>query len=122
MLTFGCNGHVVLSQTSEDSALWRKRQNEVTRTFMHAWKGYTSYALGHDELQPVSKSGTDGLGGLGATVIDALDTAMIMGLDNVVQDAGSWIQKELLGRIAAKGQVNPRPPASNSSLTSPYVA
>jgi len=73
---------------------------------MHAWKGYRSYALGYDELHPVSKSGADGLGGLGATVIDALDTAMIMRLDDVVQEAGSWIQKELLGRIAAKGQVS----------------
>jgi len=73
---------------------------------MHAWKGYRSFALGFDELHPVTKSGADGLGGLGATVIDALDTAMIMRLDDVVQEAGSWIQKELLDRIAAKGQVN----------------
>ncbi|KAG0624964.1 hypothetical protein M758_2G017100 [Ceratodon purpureus] len=94
------------STAADDSALWRKRQSEVSGAFRHAWKGYTSYALGYDELQPVSKSGVDGLGGLGATVIDALDTAMIMGLDDVVHDAGSWIQKELLHRIAAKGQVN----------------
>lgn len=98
---------IVLSQTTtEDSALWEKRQLEVSGAFMHAWKGYKSYALGDDELQPVSKSGADGLGGLGATVIDALDTAMIMGLKDVVHDAGTWIQKELLDRIAAKGQVN----------------
>lgn len=116
MLTFGCHGRLLLSQTSEESLLWRKRQSEVSGAFVHAWKGYTSYALGYDELQPVSKSGTDGLGGLGATVIDALDTAMIMGLDDVVEDAGSWIRQELLGRIAAKGQVPHPPTACISSL------
>lgn len=94
-----------MSQTNKNSELWRRRQAEVSGAFIHAWKGYTSYALGYDELQPVSKTGVDGLGGLGATVIDALDTAMIMGLDGVVQDAGSWIQKELLDRISSKGQV-----------------
>lgn len=92
--------------TTEDSAVWEKRQSKVSGAFMHAWKGYRSFALGFDELHPVTKSGADGLGGLGATVIDALDTAMIMGLDDVVQEAGSWIKKELLDRIAAKGQVN----------------
>jgi hypothetical protein len=112
---------VVLSQTSEDSALWGKRQSEVSDAFTHAWKGYTSYALGYDELQPVSRSGSDGLGGLGATVIDALDTAMIMGLDDVVHEAGSWIQKELLDRIAVKGQVTLPLPACNSNLILPCI-
>lgn len=83
---------------------------------MHAWKGYTSYAQGYDELQPVRKAGVDDLGGLGVTVIDALDTAMIMGLKDVVRDAGSWIQKELMGRIAARGQVIYLPPAWSSAL------
>jgi mannosyl-oligosaccharide alpha-1,2-mannosidase len=44
-----------------------------------------------DELQPLSKHGVDCLGGLGATIVDALDTAMIMGLSNIVKDVGSWI-------------------------------
>ncbi|XP_024387299.1 mannosyl-oligosaccharide 1,2-alpha-mannosidase MNS3 [Physcomitrium patens] len=92
--------------TTEDTALWKQRQAEVAGAFVHAWKGYTSYAQGYDELQPVRKAGVDDLGGLGVTVIDALDTAMIMGLKDVVRDAGSWIQKELMGRIAARGQVN----------------
>jgi mannosyl-oligosaccharide alpha-1,2-mannosidase len=51
--------------------------------------------MGFNELQPLSKHGVDGLGGLGAIVIDALDIAMIMGLSIIVKDAGSWIKKEL---------------------------
>lgn len=33
---------------------------------------------------PLSHQGVDGLGGLGATVVDALDTAIIMGADEIV--------------------------------------
>ena len=62
--------------------------------------------MGYDELMPLSRHGVDGLGGLGATVVDALDTAMIMGLDEVVSEAGSWIESHLLDRISQKGQVN----------------
>lgn len=89
----------------QDSALWKQRQSEVRKAFKHAWRGYKQFAMGYDELQPVARVGTDGLGGLGATVIDALDTAMIMGLGDVVEDAGSWIQENLLERMSVKGQV-----------------
>ncbi|KAH0985391.1 hypothetical protein GBA52_012568 [Prunus armeniaca] len=63
---------------------WIARQQDVKKAFIHAWSGYKKYAMGYDELMPVSKRGVDGLGGLGATVVDALDTAMIMGADEVV--------------------------------------
>jgi mannosyl-oligosaccharide alpha-1,2-mannosidase len=60
--------------------------------------------MGFDELQPLSKHGVDGLGGLGATIVDALDTAMIMGLSNIVKDVGLWIKKELLTKLKKKGR------------------
>lgn len=85
---------------------WTTRQESVKNAFIHAWSGYKNYAMGYDELMPLSKRGVDGLGGLGATVVDALDTAMIMKLDDVVFEAGSWIEKHLPERISKKGQVN----------------
>lgn len=85
---------------------WINRQQKVKEAFIHAWSGYKKYAMGYDELMPLSHHGTDGLGGLGATVVDALDTAMIMGIDEVVAEAGSWIEKHLTERISKKGQVN----------------
>lgn len=85
---------------------WKARQQNVKDAFTHAWSGYKKFAMGYDELMPVSRLGVDGLGGLGATVVDALDTAMIMGLDEVVSEAGSWIESHLLDRIRQKGQVN----------------
>ncbi|KAL5771975.1 hypothetical protein ACOSQ2_011899 [Xanthoceras sorbifolium] len=85
---------------------WIDRQQKVKDAFIHAWYGYKKYAMGYDELMPLSQQGTDGLGGLGATVVDALDTAMIMGVDEAVSEAGSWIERHLLDRIHHKGQVN----------------
>lgn len=85
---------------------WVARQQKVKDAFIHAWSGYKAHAMGYDELMPLSHRGVDGLGGLGATVIDALDTAMIMGADEVVYEAGSWIEKHLPQRIEGKGQVN----------------
>lgn len=85
---------------------WIERQEKVKEAFVHAWSGYRKYAMGYDELMPLSQRGTDGLGGLGATVVDALDTAMIMGANEVVSEAGSWIETHLSDRINKKGQIN----------------
>jgi len=52
--------------------------------------------MGFNDLQPLSKHGVDGLGGLGATVVNALDITMIMGLSNIVKDVGSWIKRSCL--------------------------
>ncbi|CDP19259.1 unnamed protein product [Coffea canephora] len=87
-------------------SIWMARQQKVKEAFLHAWSGYKTYAMGYDELMPLSRRGVDGLGGLGATVVDALDTAMIMGVEEVIVDAGSWIEKHLSERISGKGQVN----------------
>lgn len=85
---------------------WKARQQSVKKSFIHAWSGYKKYAMGYDELMPISHRGVDGLGGLGATIVDALDTAMIMGADDVVSEASAWIETELPKRITEKGQVN----------------
>lgn len=85
---------------------WGLKQQKVKQAFIHAWTGYKTYAMGYDELMPLAKRGVDGLGGLGATVVDSLDTAIIMGAHTVVSEAGSWIETNLLERIDKKGQVN----------------
>uniref|UniRef100_A0A5B7A9F7 alpha-1,2-Mannosidase n=1 Tax=Davidia involucrata TaxID=16924 RepID=A0A5B7A9F7_DAVIN len=85
---------------------WVARQQSIKKAFIHAWSGYKRNAMGYDELMPLSQRGVDGLGGLGATVVDALDTAMIMGIDEVVSEASSWIETQLPDRISQKGQVN----------------
>ncbi|KAL8032264.1 hypothetical protein ABFX02_13G084500 [Erythranthe guttata] len=100
------NASISKNGKSDSGPDWEARQKRVKESFIHAWSGYRNYSMGYDELMPLSRRGIDTLGGLGATVIDALDTAMIMGVDEVVHEAGSWIEKHLPERINGKGQVN----------------
>lgn len=102
----GRNKSNLQADTVNTGSQWKARQQKVKEAFLHGWSGYKKYAMGYDELMPLSHRGVDGLGGLGATIVDALDTAMIMGADEVVTEAGTWIEKHLPERIAAKGQVN----------------
>ncbi|KAG1061733.1 hypothetical protein G6F42_027596 [Rhizopus arrhizus] len=54
--------------------LRERRREAVKKSFLHGWKGYTTYAFGHDELKPLSNKPKDPFGGWGATMIDALST------------------------------------------------
>lgn len=56
------------------------RQRAVVDAFSHAWKGYKTYAWGHDHLRPISQTYNDWFH-LGLTIIDSLDTMYIMGLN-----------------------------------------
>ncbi|XP_024023578.1 mannosyl-oligosaccharide 1,2-alpha-mannosidase MNS1 isoform X1 [Morus notabilis] len=72
-----------------------QRREKVKEAMLHAWNSYEKYAWGQDELQPQSKSGVNSFGGLGATLIDSLDTLYIMGLDEQFQKAREWIANSL---------------------------
>ncbi|KAL7597762.1 hypothetical protein Lser_V15G25399 [Lactuca serriola] len=72
-----------------------QRREKVKDAMVHAWTSYEKYAWGHDELQPQSKNGVDSFGGLGATLIDSLDTLYIMGLDDEFQRAKEWVANTL---------------------------
>ncbi|KAJ9537567.1 hypothetical protein OSB04_030300 [Centaurea solstitialis] len=72
-----------------------QRREKVKDAMIHAWSSYEKYAWGHDELQPQSKNGVDSFGGLGATLIDSLDTLYIMGLDEQFQRAREWVATSL---------------------------
>ena len=68
----------------------------VRRDFQHAWKGYKRYAWGHDELTPLSKSYHDWYGtSLLITPVDALDTMLLMGLNDDANQARELIDKQL---------------------------
>ncbi|CAI9114561.1 OLC1v1015309C1 [Oldenlandia corymbosa var. corymbosa] len=80
---------------SPDDPVTLQRREKVKDAMLHAWTSYEKYAWGHDELQPQTKSGVDSFGGLGATLIDALDTLYIMGLDEQFQKAREWVANSL---------------------------
>ena len=52
----------------------------VKDAFVSAYSTYTKYAYGHDDLEPVSESYVDDYYGWGATIADAMDTMIVMGL------------------------------------------
>uniref|UniRef100_A0A0N5AJW1 alpha-1,2-Mannosidase n=1 Tax=Syphacia muris TaxID=451379 RepID=A0A0N5AJW1_9BILA len=70
------------------------RQRAVVDAFKFAWKGYKTYAWGHDHLKPLSKSYSEWFG-LGLTIVDSLDTMIIMGLDEEFEEARSWVAESL---------------------------
>lgn len=59
-----------------------KKQDAVKQTFLHAWNGYKEHAWLRDEVSPKSGNFEDSFSGWGATLVDALDTLVIMGLDD----------------------------------------
>lgn len=70
------------------------RQRAVVDAFKHAWKGYKKYAWGHDQLKPVSRSFSEWFG-VGLTIVDSLDTMIIMGLDDEFEEARAWVAEKL---------------------------
>ncbi|XP_015598292.1 endoplasmic reticulum mannosyl-oligosaccharide 1,2-alpha-mannosidase [Cephus cinctus] len=71
------------------------RQREVIKAFKHSWYGYKKYAWGHDNIKPVS-AGHHEWFGLGLTIVDALDTLYIMGLNDEFAEARAWVENSLL--------------------------
>jgi hypothetical protein len=64
--------------------LSNSRANAVKEAFLFAWTGYETYAFPNDELEPVNNSFSNSRNGWGASAIDALDTAIVMELPDVV--------------------------------------
>ncbi|KAK3757457.1 hypothetical protein RRG08_015465 [Elysia crispata] len=70
------------------------RQEQVVQAFKHAWKAYKKHAWGHDELHPISKTATEWFG-TGLTLVDSLDTMIIMGLREEYEEAKEWVRDKL---------------------------
>ncbi|NXE04348.1 MA1C1 mannosidase, partial [Lophotis ruficrista] len=73
----------------------RARRMKIKEMMKFAWDNYKQYALGKNELRPLTKNGHIGnmFGGLrGATVVDALDTLYIMELEEEFQEAKKWVE------------------------------
>jgi endoplasmic reticulum Man9GlcNAc2 1,2-alpha-mannosidase len=53
--------------------------------------------MGADEYHPISHTGTNltAAGGIGYTVIDSIDTMLLMGLDEEYQRARSWVETSM---------------------------
>ena len=74
----------------------KKLSAEVKAEFLHAWNGYKKHAWGHDDLKPLSKTHHDWYAQpLLMTPVDALDTMIIMGLDEEAAATQKYILENL---------------------------
>jgi hypothetical protein len=53
--------------------------------------------MGDDEYHPISQKGTNltKAGGIGYTVVDSIDTMLLMGLDEEYTRARKWVENEM---------------------------
>src|SRR5829696_8134720 len=87
---------------------WRPVAEDVRAELQRAWRAYRRYAWGHDELLPLSNSYSDFFAAghpVGLTIVEALDTLYLMGLDDDLDDALDWIENHLDFDIDADFQV-----------------
>ncbi|KAF0689152.1 Aste57867_19424 [Aphanomyces stellatus] len=83
-------------QDNKTDATQRMRQESIRGAMRHAWSGYETHAFGADEVAPVSGAKVaDVWGGLGVTLVDALDTLYIMDMKDEFQRARDWVAHEL---------------------------
>lgn len=79
--------------TDAEAAALAQRVKAETR---HAWQGYKRYAWGHDDLKPLSKGARDWYEqSLLMTPVDALDTFILMGMDEEAKEARELIVTKL---------------------------
>jgi mannosyl-oligosaccharide alpha-1,2-mannosidase len=67
------------------------RAAAVKEAYQYAFNAFVEYAWGYDELQPLTKTGTNDWYGWGVTIVDGLDTAVIMELKDEVTKMLAWI-------------------------------
>ncbi|DBB01907.1 TPA: hypothetical protein ACH3X1_000502 [Trebouxia sp. C0004] len=72
-----------------------KKRRRVKEAAAHSWKAYKEHAWGMDELQPITQDGKESLGGIGATIVDSLDTLWLMGLKDEFSRAREWVSTSL---------------------------
>ncbi|KAF4605034.1 mannosyl-oligosaccharide alpha-1,2-mannosidase [Pleurotus pulmonarius] len=74
-----------------------QKQEAVVAAFKHAWNSYEQDAMGDDEYHPMSHRGSNLSlsGGIGYTVVDAIDTMQIMSLKSEYTRAREWIRSTL---------------------------
>ncbi|KDQ51033.1 glycoside hydrolase family 47 protein [Jaapia argillacea MUCL 33604] len=59
---------------------WARRAQAVKGAFIHAYRGYEKFAFGRDEVMPLTNVPIDNFNGWGVTMVDSLDTMLLMGL------------------------------------------
>ena len=87
---------VSLSQAQTTKVTREDLAARVKMEFLHAWKGYKTYAWGHAGFRPVSKTYYDWYGTpFYITAVEALDTMTLMGLEEEADSTREFIATHL---------------------------
>jgi hypothetical protein len=89
---------VLSSCTSDRTIRSEKAQlaEEVRQEFLHSWNAYKKYAWGHDGLKPLSKTYYNWYSApLYMSLVDALDTMILMGLKEEADSVREFIVTRL---------------------------
>lgn len=81
-------GHRVVRPRQSNEAA---RAAAVKDAFQFAWGGYSQYAFPNDELKPVSNTFSNSRNGWGASAADALSTALVMDLPDIVKQIVDYV-------------------------------
>ena len=88
---------------------WHKLALDVRGEMAWAWRNYVERAFGHDQIKPVSGTAEEFLlpngPGLGLSIVEALDTLYVMGLDAELEEGVRWIENNLHFDIDGELQV-----------------
>ena len=87
------------------SERWHCAAAHTRSIFLDAWSSYESHAFGHDEVRPLTNVSRDNWGGLAITMIDALDSMLLLGLEEPYERARKWLLRNLPQRISGGGDV-----------------
>jgi mannosyl-oligosaccharide alpha-1,2-mannosidase len=80
-------------------------QSAVKEIFLTSYNAYNASAFGHDELLPLNPpSFVDDLNGWGATIADAMGTMILMGFDDLFEQALNFISTVDFTQSAVPGQ------------------
>jgi mannosyl-oligosaccharide alpha-1,2-mannosidase len=79
------------AESSDQKRVREQRQRTIKSAMTRSWEAYSRHAMGHDELRPVSGRTHDPFCGWGATLVDSLDTLLIMGMKTEYDEALKWI-------------------------------
>jgi mannosyl-oligosaccharide alpha-1,2-mannosidase len=66
--------------SAADADVVHARKSAVKASFVKSWQAYKTHAWPKDELQPLSATGRESIGGWSAQIVDALDALWIMDL------------------------------------------
>ncbi|KAK6796108.1 hypothetical protein RDI58_009563 [Solanum bulbocastanum] len=89
------NGLDLAEEQSDDDTMSIIQTDDKENFATQAWENLQLEEKEERDDTPQTKNGVDSFGGLGATLIDSLDTLYIMGLDEQFQRARKWVANSL---------------------------